>query len=268
METFKVSKKRVLILIPARFKSTRFPGKPLAPILGISMIERVFVNTSQAQASGFHFDTFVVTDDARIEVHVKSFSENVLRVDDEVISGSLRIALAYERFFKAKNNEYDLIINVQGDEPLLNSADLVRLASFHFESSFDIATLVKKQKGFDKDFLDPNKVKVAMSELDGRAFYFSRASIPYKRDSADVTPIDEKNDYWFYHIGVYSYRPEALIEFANHKETRLENLEKLEQLRALEIGLTIGARETESTIMGVDTPADIKKVEEVLNGRE
>lgn len=255
-----MSKKRVLILIPARFASTRFPGKPLALISGISMIQRVLTNCSHAHALNFEFESFVVTDDQRVEDHVKTFSPNVVRVDDDVISGTLRIELAYKRFFENKN--FDLVINVQGDEPLLDSSDLVRLAKFHLESSFDIATLVKKQDGLTGDFLDPNKVKVAMSEENGRAFYFSRASIPYKRDVNDTM-----NDYWFLHIGVYSYRPQALLKFAAHKETRLENREKLEQLRALEIGLSIGAHETESVVIGVDVPHDIKKVEEVLNGR-
>ncbi|MGZ3790293.1 MAG: 3-deoxy-manno-octulosonate cytidylyltransferase [Bacteriovorax sp.] len=257
-----MSNKRVLILIPARFASTRFPGKPLAKIAGVSMIERVLTNCSLARAADYEFQAFVVTDDQRVEDHVKTFSPNVVRVDDDVISGTLRIELAFARYFKDKN--YDLVINVQGDEPLLDSADLVRLAKFHLEGPFDIATLVKKQMGFHGDFLDSNKVKVAMSEENGRAFYFSRAPIPFKRDAAS----DPKNDYWFLHIGVYSYRPNALTSFSAHKETRLENMEKLEQLRALEIGLSIGAHQTESVVQGVDVPSDIKKVEEVLNGRE
>jgi 3-deoxy-manno-octulosonate cytidylyltransferase (CMP-KDO synthetase) len=156
------------------------------------------------------------------------------------------------------------VINVQGDEPLLEGSDLVRLAEFHLNAAFDITTLVKKNMGFDSVFHDPNKVKVAMSETTGSAFYFSRASIPFKRDSG----IDTKGDYWFLHIGVYSYRPKALSEFARAPVSRLEDLEKLEQLRAMEMGMTIGALETKSTVMGVDHPEDIKKVEEVLNGRK
>lgn len=257
-----MSNKRILILIPARFASTRFPGKPLAQILGVSMIQRVLMNCSKASAPGFQFDAYVVTDDQKVEEHIKSFSANVVRVDDDVNSGSLRIHLAYDRFFKDKN--YDLVLNVQGDEPLLEARDLVALAQFHLKSSFDVTTLVKKQMGFGEDFKSPNKVKVALSEETGRAFYFSRANIPYKRDEGS----DLKNDYWFLHIGVYSYRTEALANFAKHSETRLENLEKLEQLRALEIGQSIGALETQSTVIGVDHPLDIKKVEEVLNGRK
>lgn len=258
-----MSKKRVLILIPARYASTRFPGKPLVVINGMTMIERVLRNCMQSHAIGFEFESFVVTDDARIEDHIKSFSpKNIVRIDDDVISGTLRIELAFERYFKDKN--FDLIINVQGDEPLLDSEDLVHLAQFHLNGQFDIATLVKKQMGFNDAFNDPNKVKVALSEITGSAFYFSRAPIPFKRETSK----DHANDYWFLHIGVYSYRPEALSQFSKNPETRLENLEKLEQLRALEMGLTIGTQLTESIVIGVDVPADIKKVEEVLNGRE
>ena len=113
----------------------------------------------------------------------------------------------------------------------------------------------------DELFLDPNKVKAVISEIDGRAFYFSRSPIPFKRDNAS----DLKNDYWFLHVGVYSYRPQALVHFSKCHESRLESLEKLEQLRALENGLSIGAIETKSMLVGVDSPADIAVVEKLLN---
>lgn len=258
-----MSKKSVLILIPARFASTRFPGKPLAMISGKSMISRVLDNCLKASNPDIQFEAFVVTDSDEVEAHIKENSGHVVRVDDDVISGTLRIELAYKRFFKAKN--YDLVINVQGDEPLLEGSDLVRLAEFHLNNPFDITTLVKKQMGFDTVFQDPNKVKVAMSETTGKAFYFSRAAIPFKRDiGVDV----HGADYWFLHIGVYSYKPDSLSQFAKAPVSRLEDLEKLEQLRALELGMTIGAMETMSVVMGVDHPEDVKKVEEVLNGRK
>lgn len=257
-----MSKKNVLILIPARFASTRFPGKPLAMISGKTMIQRVLENCLKTTHSNIHFDAFVVTDESRVEEHVKTFSPNVVRVDDDVISGTLRIELAYARYFKEKS--YDLVINVQGDEPLLEGSDLARLAEFHLSKNVEITTLVKKHMAFDEVFRDPNKVKVAMSETTGDAFYFSRAPIPFKRDAG----VDAKNDYWFLHIGVYSYKPEALSAFAKAPVSRLEDLEKLEQLRALEMGMKIGALETRSVIVGVDHPADVLKVEEVLNGRK
>jgi 3-deoxy-manno-octulosonate cytidylyltransferase (CMP-KDO synthetase) len=257
-----VSKKSVLILIPARFASTRFPGKPLAMIAGISMIQRVLQNSALASHPDINFEAYVVTDEPKVENHIREFSPNVVRVDDDVISGTLRIELAYQRFFAQKS--YDLVINVQGDEPLLMGSELVRLAQFHLENNFDITTLVKKQMGFDSLFHDTNKVKVAMSEESGKAFYFSRASIPHKRDKDQ----NLENDYWFLHIGVYSYRPKALTSFSKAPVSRLEDLEKLEQLRALEMGLTIGALETKAVIIGVDHPEDVKKVEEVIHGRK
>lgn len=257
-----MSKKRVLILIPARFASTRFPGKPLAMIAGKSMIVRVLENCLEAKHSQIEFESYVVTDNNEIEAHIKSFLPNVVRVDDDVISGTLRIELAFKRFFAQK--AYDLVINVQGDEPLLEARDLVGLAEFHLKNQFDITTLVKKQMNFDNLFFDSNKVKVVMNETSGQAFYFSRSGIPFKRDQIK----DAGNDYWFLHIGVYSYLPGALNSFSKAPVSRLEDLEKLEQLRALELGMLIGAKETKSTIVGVDCPEDIIKVEEVLHGRK
>lgn len=252
-------KKRVLILIPARFQSSRFPGKPLALISGISMIQRVLQNMTNFVCDSIEFESYVVTDDQRIEDHVKSFGGNVVRVDDDVISGTLRIELAYSRFFRNKN--FDLVINVQGDEPLLLKEEIIKISQYHLNSEFDIATMVKKNFNFDENFKDPNKVKAVISELDGKALYFSRSPIPFKRDQ---NAKNVENDFWFLHIGVYSYRPSALLKFSTLKESRLENLEKLEQLRALENGLTIGAIETKSILLGVDTPEDIIKVENLM----
>lgn len=251
-------KKRVLLLIPARYKSTRFPGKPLTLISGISMISRVLSNMSDIIDPEIEFESYVVTDDDRIENHIKTFSPNVVRVDDDVISGTLRIELCYRRFFQDKN--FDLIINVQGDEPLLQKAEIIKLAKYHLNSSFDMATMVKKQNKFDEIFLDPNKVKAVISEIDGKAFYFSRSPIPFKRESGG----DASNDFWYLHIGVYSYRPNALLKFSSWPESRLENLEKLEQLRALENGLSMGTIKTNLTLLGVDTPEDVSKVESIL----
>lgn len=258
-----MSRKRVLILIPARYASTRFPGKPLALIANETMISRVLKNAQSCFDENLEFQSFVVTDDQKIEDHVKTFSPNVLRIDDEVPSGTLRIDLAYKRFFQAKGDFFDLIINVQGDEPLLQGIELIKLAKFHLSSRFDVTTLVKKQIGFTDMFEDTNKVKVALSELTKQAFYFSRAGIPFKRDNDESI-----NDFWYFHIGVYSYKPMALDQFSNAPMSRLEDLEKLEQLRALEIGLSIGTVATESVLMGVDHPDDIKKVEEVIHGRQ
>ena len=240
----------VVVLIPARFGSSRFPGKPLALIAGRSMIERVYTN---CKASGF--ETAVVTDNDEIEAHVKSFGGIVLRVDDDVPSGSERIALAYQRFFE--HAKADIVINVQGDEPLLQGDVLKELAEFHLKSSYPITTLLRARYVSEEDFKNPNVVKAIWSEQTKQCLYFSRQSLPYDRDGV--------RDYnWYQHIGVYSYRPEALLAFVKMPMSKLEDLEKLEQLRALENGYSLGAILTTQKLMGVDVPEDIKKVEGVL----
>lgn len=240
----------VVVLIPARFASSRFPGKPLAKILGVSMIERVFKNCAEA---GFH--TAVVTDNDEIEAHVLSFGGNVIRVDDDVPSGSERIALAYKRFFESK--KADLVINVQGDEPLLKGDVLKELAEFHVKSAYPIATLLRERKALEEDFKNPNVVKAVWSAPTKQCLYFSRQSLPYDRDGG--------RDYsWYQHIGVYSYKPQALLDFVKLPMSRHEDLEKLEQLRALDNGYSIGAILTTQKLMGVDVPEDIKKVEGAL----
>ncbi|MFZ4712091.1 MAG: 3-deoxy-manno-octulosonate cytidylyltransferase [Bacteriovoracaceae bacterium] len=241
---------KAVILIPARFESSRFPGKPLSKILGISMIQRVYENVAQ---SGF--PTYVVTDDSRIDDHVKSFAGNVLRVDDKVETGSERIYLAYERYLKKDN--VDLVVNVQGDEPLLKGEEVKRLIQFHHKSSFDMATMVKKRTYPDPQFHNPNVVKAIYSEVKGQCLYFSRGAIPFDRDQKNLFD-------WFQHIGVYSYRTSALEEFQKLPMSYYESLEKLEQLRALENGFTIGAVPTTLNLIGVDVPEDISRVERLL----
>lgn len=238
-----------LVLIPARYESSRFRGKPLAMIGDQSMIERVYHH-----CHAFSPHTWVVTDSLEIENHVKEFGQ-VVRVDDHVESGTERIYLAWKRYLST--NSYDLIINVQGDEPLLGPDDLQRLADFHSTHHFDITTLVKKM-GRDSlsDFENPNKVKAVYRPSSGECLYFSRAQVPFHRAQVPLN--------WYLHIGVYSYRPEALETFCQGQPSDLEKIEMLEQLRALEMGLSLGAVETDKVLIGVDTPDDLKKVMGVL----
>lgn len=264
--------KNILILIPARYSSSRFPGKPLAMLGEQSMIQKVYENCllglnialdeinsgesdSQFKAQG---KVVVVTDDSRIEEHLKDLKREVVRVDDDVQSGTERIALAHERYFK--QHSWNLIINVQGDEPLLSPADLGPLILEHLKSKFSIMTLVHRMtKDNSESFLNPNRVKVVWSERRKECYYFSRSPIPYCNK-------DEVPDNWFCHVGVYSYFPEALQEFVSHPVSSLERQERLEQLRALEIGLRIGALEITSPLIGVDVPEDLEKVKGVLYG--
>ena len=248
---------KVLILIPSRYQSSRFPGKPLSllktPEGEKSLVEQVYSNCHQ---SGY--ETYVVTDHDGIEEKLKSSGMNVLRIDDEVPSGTERIALAYERNFKGK---FDFIINVQGDEPLLKSDDLNKLIDFHQNSDFDIATLVKPHSEDSEnhgEVENPNVVKVAKTHH-GQCLYFSRSPIPFERTQRET---------WYQHIGVYSYKAKSLEQFVSFEESELERIEGLEQLRALENKMTIGAVETNSTLLGVDTPQDLEKVNAVLSRGE
>lgn len=238
---------RALVLIPARFASTRFPGKPLVPLLGKPMIQRVWENVAH------FFDAAIVTDDDRIEDAVKAFGGQVVRVDDDVESGTLRIGLAYERFFADK--DYDFILNVQGDEPLLGGQDLERLVQFHATSPFAVTTLIKKEND-SEEFNNPNRVKAVFSERSGECHYFSRSPVPHDRDGS--------NSSWWLHVGVYCYRPESLKLACSLPPSPLEGREKLEQLRVLENDMRIGAVETKSILLGVDVPSDVAKVEERL----
>jgi len=240
---------KVLILVPARYGSTRFPGKPLAKINNKPMIQYVVEN---CQKSGF--DYAIVTDNDKIENFIKSIHGNVVRIDDDVPTGSERIALAYQRYFAKENFEF--IVNVQGDEPLLKADTIQAIINEHKMSSFDIFTAVKARKSSETDFSNPNIVKCIFSAVSKQCLYFSRASIPFSRENELVK--------WHQHIGIYSYRTESLLKFVKLSMGSFENVEKLEQLRALENGLTIGAFETKVNLIGVDTPEDISKIEGVL----
>jgi 3-deoxy-manno-octulosonate cytidylyltransferase (CMP-KDO synthetase) len=244
-----------LVLIPSRYDSSRFPGKPLATFANNSMISHVYERAaSLKQLMGGEIEVAVVTDDDRIENHLKAKGQNVVRVDDPVESGTERIFLAWQRYFKERS--FDFIINVQGDEPLLEGRDLQELLEFHHKSVFDIATIVSEKTDFS-EFGDPNRVKAVYEKEDGRCHYFSRASVPHDRDGGLLKS-------WYLHIGVYSYRVDALKKFCKNPVSELERIEKLEQLRALGLGLTLGAVQAKHEFIGVDLPEDIKKVEGVL----
>lgn len=238
-----------LVIIPARYASQRFSGKPLCKIQDKTMIEWVYRG---AEACGFPL--CVVTDDERIEAEVKGFGGQVVRVDDDVPSGSERIYLAYKRNFAASGT-FKRIINLQGDEPLIKGQLLKKLSQAHGDSGYDVMTLVKERD--DREgFEDPNIVKAIFLPENAQCLYFSRASIPF---SLDAKPR------WFQHIGIYSYTPEALEKFCQHESSALEKREKLEQLRNYSHGLTIGAMKTDHTFIGVDKPEDIRDVEEILS---
>ena len=250
---------QILVLIPARYHSRRFPGKPLADIGGKSMIRRVYENCAAVGSSSWK--SVVVTDHPEIEEHVKGFAGEVVRVDEDVESGTERIAKAYESYYSQTN--WDLIINVQGDEPLLAREELSRLASFHLHNDFDLATLVKPKScrgETGEEHRDPHRVKAVWTQSNGECHYFSRSAVPFFKDPGGSQAAWQ----WYLHIGVYSYLPETLVRFANLPQSALEVAEGLEQLRAVEAGMRIGAVATDVELLGVDVPSDIDKVKGAL----
>ncbi|MGB0452866.1 MAG: 3-deoxy-manno-octulosonate cytidylyltransferase [Bacteriovoracaceae bacterium] len=245
---------RVLVLIPARYQSSRFPGKPLAEVSSKNwqnpktLIQLVCENVHALVSE--NFDYAVVTDSDEIEKHLSELNYKVVRVDDDVRTGSERIYLAYERNFK--NQKWDLIVNLQGDEPLFDPEVLERFIKFSFEKPFEVTTMVNKRT--DETLKnDRNIVKAVFEKDSSECHYFSRAPIPYGSDE------------WFQHVGIYGYRNDSLTRFFKAPASSLEIAESLEQLRALGLGLRIGAMNTERTFIGVDTPEDIKKLENYYN---
>ena len=241
--------KKILGIIPARYASTRFPGKPLADICGKPMIQHVYERAKQAKS--LH-DVLVATDDERIFNAVKNFGGEAVMTDANLPNGTARC----EQAAKIYNGDIDTVINIQGDEPLLDPLMIDEVAALLNEC--ETATLCSELK---EDFNNPNIVKVVMSQ-NGYALYFSRSLIPYKRNKSDL-PICQ-------HIGIYGYSLEFLRKYVTLSPTPLSEAESLEQLKILEHGYRIKIKSTESKIksLGVDTPEDLEKVREIIkNGR-
>ncbi len=246
------------VLIPARYASTRLPGKPLRLINGRPMLEHVF---RHAEASGAS-EVIVATDDARIADCAQGFGGTVVMTDPAHASGSDRCAEVARRLgFK----DDDLVVNVQGDEPLLPARAMAQVARVLAETpSAQMATLATPL-GALAEYLDPNIVKV-VSDVSGLALYFSRAPIPWARDASLVAGADRQRFVGARrHIGLYAYRVGTLKALAGFVPTPLELLERLEQLRALEHGFKIAV--AEACVVpgpGVDTEADLAAVEQHL----
>lgn len=235
------------IIIPARYASSRFPGKPLARIAGKSLIERVHERASAVRGVDA---VFVATDDERIASHVREFTDRVVMTSPELASGTDRIAAALT-IIERSRPAGGLIINVQGDEPLLDVAAVERLIEVLRETSCDIATLACPLREA-AEYTNPDVVKV-VTTVDGDALYFSRAPIPSGGQSIARR-----------HVGVYGYRRESLERFCRLSPSRLELAERLEQLRALENGFKIRVVPTAAPHAGVDRPEDVAIVEAQL----
>jgi 3-deoxy-manno-octulosonate cytidylyltransferase (CMP-KDO synthetase) len=238
----------VVAAIPVRYASTRLPGKALIEIAGMPMIERVYRRASKARGLS---KVIVLTDDERIADVVRGFGGKVEMTPAECASGTDRIAHA------ARSWNADAILNVQGDEPLIEPGSLEALADHLVRSPQDqVATLAFPAD--TEDLGTPDVVKV-VTDVRGYALYFSRAPIPYPR-VREKAPV-------LRHIGVYGYQRQALLEIAAHEPTPLEQAESLEQLRMLELGIPIRVLRTEHAWPGVDTMDDLQKVEELLRER-
>jgi 3-deoxy-manno-octulosonate cytidylyltransferase (CMP-KDO synthetase) len=245
--------RKVIAVIPARFASSRFPGKPLALIRGVSMIERVYRRTAQARVFS---EVLVATDDRRIADHVESFGGKAVMTSPRLPSGTDRVHAAL------RGRKYGWALNVQGDEPMVPPAllrQLVRkIAAVRVPSIITAAHPISREQA-----RDPNNVKVAVTSK-GRALYFSRASIP---DTGRAGKEAHPERALLKHIGLYLFHREALEKFVKQKPSHLEKLEKLEQLRAYEAGIPIEVVLTEYRSVNVDVPADVSRVEALLKAR-
>lgn len=246
---------KTLIVIPARYASTRFPGKPLAMLGGRSIIERVW---STAAAMAYVSRVVVATDDERILAHMTAIGgpEAAMMTSTAHRSGTDRCGEVLRRL-KEQGEEYDVVVNIQGDEPFVEPRQIESLTACFTDSGCDIATL-RTPIRTTSELLSPNNVKV-VSDEQGRALYFSRQPIPYRRDVEQALWLDGAR--YYKHVGIYAFRSAVLEKLCTLAPAALEECEKLEQLRWLANGYRITVRDTEHANIGIDTPADLAEAE-------
>lgn len=231
-------------IIPSRYASTRLPGKPLRLIAGKTLVHRVYERACLAKVPE---TVIVATDHEEIEKEVKSFGGHVVMTSVNHPTGTDRLAEV-----AAKLPQYDIIVNVQGDEPLIDPDVIDRLAQDLMDhEDLDMATVATPLR--KDEYEDPSAVKVVVNQK-GEALYFSRSLIPFPRHEFSVPPLK--------HVGIYAYRRDFLLAYAKMEQTPLEKTESLEQLRALEMGYKIGVIPVETEDIGIDTKADLKKANE------
>lgn len=239
---------KILGIIPARYASTRFPGKPLVDIAGKSMIQRVYEQSSKCTELSA---VIVATDDNRILDHVTGFGGKVIMTSNDHASGTDRcaeVALQYP--------EYDVIINIQGDEPFIDPKQIAKLAACFEGSNTQIATLVKKVSS-NEELFNSNSPKVILNNT-SEAIYFSRSPIPHIRGQQQENWL--KHFTYFKHIGIYGYRAGVLRQITKLPVSSLEKAESLEQLRWIENGFRIKVAETDLETIAIDTPEDLAKL--------
>ncbi len=244
---------KVAVIIPSRYQSSRFMGKPLADVLGKPMIQHVYERVLQSKSASL---AAVATDDRRIFEAVEKFGGRVVLTSPDHATGTDRIAEAAGKLGLAGE---DIVVNIQGDQPTFEPAQIDEVAKPLLEdSTIDFSTLIYRIRRAE-EITDPNAVKVAF-DRNHFALYFSRSTIPFVRDRGKAA------DYWKHH-GIYAYRMSFLSVFTRLPQGALENLEALEQLRALEHGYRIKVVETPYDSIEVDTPRDLERVKAFLMGK-
>ncbi|MBQ9697796.1 MAG: 3-deoxy-manno-octulosonate cytidylyltransferase [Acidaminococcaceae bacterium] len=238
---------KVICVIPARYASTRLPGKPLKLIVGKPMIQWVY---EQAQKAAKPAEVIVATDDSRVLDAVTAFGGNACMTRADHPNGTSRLAEVAEQYPAA-----DVIINVQGDEPMIPPEVIDRLAEA-FEQEPDLQMATMKARMQESEYDDPSAVKV-VTDKNGYALYFSRSLIPYPRNKSELFKV-------YKHVGIYAYTRSFLLQYAAMEPTPLEQVESLEQLRVLENGYRIKVLESDFQGVGVDTQADLDAVNKLL----
>lgn len=237
-------------VIPARYASTRLPGKPLADIAGKPMIQRVYEQVSKAKKPAL---VIVATDDQRVFDKVESFGGMALMTQPNHPTGTDRLAEV-----ASHHQDIDVIINVQGDEPLIDADVIDQLADLFLEDA-DLQMATVGSPLLEEEYDEPSAVKVICNKR-GDAMYFSRSLIPYPRHAFINPPMK--------HVGIYAYRRQFLLDYAKMDPTPAEETESLEQLRALENGYAIRVIKTDKRFVGVDTPEDLERVNAIFSTLE
>lgn len=240
--------KQAIAIIPARYHSTRLPGKPLCDIAGKSLIHRVWESAAQSKKLR---EIIVATDDERIAEECFNIGASFVMTPSALPSGTDRVHYAYREL-----NEFaDIVINLQGDEPLISGELLDNLVDSMIETKAEVGTLIKKIESVEEIF-NPNVVKVVTNSKQ-QAMYFSRHPIPFVREVEQSEWLN--NSIFWKHIGIYAFQPRSLWKFVHFTPTDLEVAEKLEQLRLLQNSVPITCFQTNIDLIGIDTPADLQK---------
>jgi len=245
--------KKVLAVIPARFESSRFPGKPLAKILGKTLIQLTYVNALKCASIDY---LVVATNDARIYEHVISFGGKAVMTSSDCLTGTDRIIEAIK--LNKELQSFDIVINIQGDEPCIEADVIDKVIKALDDNQSPLMSSAVMKLESEEEALDSSVVKCVFDH-NQYALYFSRALIP----SGKIPGFNPNIDY-YRHLGIYAFKKDFLFEYAYLSETPLQKSEDLEQLKVLEHGVKIKLAIVKSSSLGVDTPEDIKKVEALL----